>query len=488
MDIMRRITGYILALGILGLACGSPGVQNHEERSLPNVVIIFTDDQGYQDLGCYGSSDIATPYLDQMAREGVRFTNFYVSQPVCSASRASLLTGCYANRLGISGAFGPYVGKGLHPQETTIAEMLKPLGYSTAIYGKWHLGSEPELLPTRQGFDEYFGIPYSNDMWPLHPWQGTVFDFPELPLVENEKVIDTLHDQSLITTWYTERAVDFINRNHDQPFFLYVPHSMPHVPLYVSDQFKGKSEGGLYGDVIEEIDWSSGQILQALKDNGIDDNTLVIFTSDNGPWLSYGTHSGSALPLREGKGTSLEGGVRVPCIIRWPGQIPAQTTITRPAMTIDIMPTLAEITGASLPEVKIDGKSIWPLLNDPENTTPHHDAYFFYYHNNHLEGVLSGDGRWKLYLPHKYRSLNGRIGTDDGIPIPYDQNEMGLELYDLVNDVSETTDVASQNPEVVQELLKHVEMVRTSLGDNLTDRIGSERRPLGELGVTVSLD
>ncbi len=485
---MNRISGYILILYTFGISCGAPAEQDQDKRSLPNVVIIFTDDQGYQDLGCYESPNIATPHLDEMAREGVRFTNFYVSQPVCSASRASLLTGCYANRLGISGAFGPYVGKGLHPQETTIAEMLKPLGYATAIYGKWHLGSEPELLPTRQGFDEYFGIPYSNDMWPLHPWQGTVFDFPELPLVEDEEVIDTLHDQSLITSWYTERAVDFVNRNADKPFFLYVPHSMPHVPLYVSDRFKGKSKGGLYGDVIEEIDWSSGQILQALKDSGIDDNTLVIFTSDNGPWLSYGTHSGSALPLREGKGTSLEGGVRVPCIMRWPGQIQAQTTISAPAMTIDILPTLAEITGAPLPQVKIDGRSIWSLIKNPENTPPHHDAYFFYYHNNHLEGVLSGDGRWKLYLPHQYRSLNGRTGTDDGIPIPYDQNEMGQELYDLANDISETTDVASRHPEVVEELLKQVELIRTTLGDNLTDREGTERRPLGELGVTVSSD
>ncbi|MDH3650299.1 MAG: sulfatase-like hydrolase/transferase, partial [Saprospiraceae bacterium] len=239
---------------LLVYACASP-TDHAEEESRPNVVIIFTDDQGYQDLGCYGSPDIKTPFIDQMAREGIRFTNFYVSQPVCSASRASLLTGCYANRLGISGAFGPYVGKGLHPQETTIAELLKPLGYATAIYGKWHLGSEPELLPTKQGFDEYFGIPYSNDMWPHHPWQGTIFDFPVLPLVENESTIDTLDDQSLITRWYTERAVEFIDKNADRPFFLYVPHSMPHVPLFTSDQFRGKSERGLYGDVIEEIDW-----------------------------------------------------------------------------------------------------------------------------------------------------------------------------------------------------------------------------------------
>ncbi|HEB61859.1 MAG TPA: arylsulfatase, partial [Bacteroidetes bacterium] len=261
------------------------------ENHLPNIVLIFTDDQGYQDLSCYGSPDIQTPHIDQMAQQGVRFSNFYVAQAVCSASRAALLTGCYSNRVGVSGAFMPETKKGLNPDEVTIAELLKPLGYATAIYGKWHLGRPKSLLPTQQGFDEYFGIPYSNDMWPYHPAQGSVFNFPALPLIQNEKVIDTLEDQTMITTWYTEHAVDFINKNKDQPFFLYLPHSMPHVPLFVSDKFKGHSKNGIYGDVISEIDWSTGQILDALKKNGLDENTLVIFTSDNGPWLSYGTHS-----------------------------------------------------------------------------------------------------------------------------------------------------------------------------------------------------
>ena len=386
------------------LACNSPTQQaesSNKEQRPPNIVLIFTDDQGYQDLGCYGSPNIKTPNIDQMAKEGARFTNFYVSQPVCSASRSSLLTGCYANRIGISGAFSPYVGKGLHPQEETIAEILKPLGYATAIYGKWHLGSEPALLPTRQGFDEYFGIPYSNDMWPLHPWQGSVFNFPILPLLENETVIDTLNEQSQITTQYTERAVNFIQKNKAKPFFLYVPHSMPHVPLYVSDKFKGKSAGGLYGDVIEEIDWSTGEILKAIKANGLDDNTLVVFTSDNGPWLSYGGHSGLALPLREGKGTALEGGVRVPCVMRWPNKIPAGQTIENPAMTIDILPTIAALTGAKLPTKKIDGQNMAHLMEGKTELPPHHDAYYFYYKQNELHGILSGDGRWKLYLPHQ---------------------------------------------------------------------------------------
>ncbi len=473
----------LLSLIVLLFACNQPTQQAEsstiEENRPPNIVLIFTDDQGYQDLSCYGSPNIKTPNIDQMAKEGARFTNFYVSQPVCSASRSSLLTGCYANRIGISGAFSPYVGKGLHPAEETIAEILKPLGYATAIYGKWHLGSEPELLPTRQGFDEYFGIPYSNDMWPFHPWQGSVFNFPVLPLVENETVIDTLDDQSQITTQYTEKAINFIQKHKDEPFFLYVPHSMPHVPLYVSDKFKGKSAGGLYGDVIEEIDWSTGEILKTLKENGLDENTLVIFTSDNGPWLSYGGHSGIALPLREGKGTALEGGVRVPCVMRWPTKIPAGQTINNPAMTIDILPTIAELTGAKLPTKKIDGKSMNHLMVGKTDLPPHHDAYYFYYKQNELHGILSGDGRWKLYLPHQYRSLNGRVGTDDGLPINYDQNLITQELYDLNNDISESTDVAAQHPEIVAQLLEHAELARQELGDKLTDRVGTGVRPLG---------
>ena len=464
-------------LFVLIINCNS----DSEEKHPPNIVIIFTDDQGYQDLGCYGSPDIKTPHIDQMAKEGMRFTNFYVSQPVCSASRASLLTGCYANRVGISGAYSPYVGKGLDPSEETIAEILKSKGYATACYGKWHLGSEEKFLPANQGFDEYFGIPYSNDMWPYHPWQGTVFNFPVLPLVENTEVIDTLEEQHNITKWYTERAVSFINKNKDYPFFLYVPHSMPHVPLFRSEAFAGVSEAGIYGDVIEEIDWSTGQILSALKENGIDENTLVIFTSDNGPWLSYGTHSGKALPLREGKGTSLEGGVRVPCVMRWPGNIPAGVVQQKPAMTIDILPTIANITDTALPAKKIDGTDMTYLLNGDTASEYHHDAYYFYYKRNELHGILSGDGRWKLYLPHTYRSLNGRVGTADGLPINYEQNQIGLELYDLQNDISEATNVSDKYPDIMKELLEHAEAARAELGDALTDRVGSGVRKEGIL-------
>ena len=452
------------------------------ETPPPNIVIIFTDDQGYQDIGCFGSPDIETPHLDQMAKEGIRFTNFYVSQPVCSASRASLLTGCYADRLGIHGACMPYVGKGLNPNEETIAEILKPQGYATGIFGKWHLGSEEKFLPTRQGFDEYFGIPYSNDMWPHHPQQGPVFNFKDLPLFENETIVDTLDEQSMTTTWYTEHAVSFIKKNKDQPFFLYVPHSQPHVPLFVSEKFKGKSKRGLYGDVISEIDWSVGEILKTLKEQGLDENTLVIFASDNGPWLNYGTHSGEALPLREGKGTALEGGVRVPCIMRWPGTIPVGKEIKNPAMTIDLLPTIAKISGAKLPNQKIDGIEILDLLKTGRQEKPHHEAYYFYYKTNELHAILSGDGRWKLYLPHGYRSFKDIVGNDDGTPVDYKWNTpMDLELYDLQNDISETQDVLADYPQIVDQLLEQAEKARAELGDKLTKRIGAGVRKIGAL-------
>ncbi|MCA9006476.1 MAG: sulfatase, partial [Planctomycetaceae bacterium] len=355
-------------------------VEARPARQHPNFVIIFTDDQGYQDVGVFGSPNIKTPNLDQMAKEGVRFTDFYAAQAVCSASRVALLTGCYPNRVGIRGALGPHSKIGINAEETTIAEVVKPQGYATAIYGKWHLGDNPKFLPTRHGFDEYFGLPYSNDMWPFHPTAGN--RFPDLPLIENETVINpkvTGKEQAQLTTWYTEHAVSFINKNHDRPFFLYVPHSMPHVPLFVSDKFKGKSEQGLYGDVIMEIDWSVGEILRTLKENGLDDQTLVIFTSDNGPWLSYGDHAGAVGVLREGKGTMWDGGCREPFIARWPGRIPAGAVCREVAGTIDILPTLAELTGGKLPDHAIDGKSIWPLLSGRKGARSPHEYYLFYY-------------------------------------------------------------------------------------------------------------
>jgi len=442
--------------------------------SSPNVVIILTDDQGYADVGCYGAKDIDTPHLDRMAEEGVRFTDFYVAQPVCGASRAGLLTGCYPNRIGLLGAPSPQATHGIHADEMTMAELLKQKAYHTAIFGKWHLGHHMPFLPTRNGFDEYLGLPYSNDMWPGHP--GGRHLFPPLPLIENEKTIENNPDQSQLTTRYTERAVRFIERNKARPFFLYLAHSMPHVPLFVSNKFKGQSKRGLYGDVIMEIDWSVGEILQALERNGLSEKTLVIFTSDNGPWLSYGDHGGSAGPLREGKGTVWEGGVRVPCIMRWLGILPAQSVVRQPCMTLDLFPSIAEITGARLPGHPIDGRSIWPLMNGDSAAAPPHEALYFFWERQ-LQAVRSG--RWKLHLPHLYRSMQGQTAGSGGIPGKYVQKETGLELYDLENDQGETRDVAAQHPEVGARLMAFADKINEELGDN--ERPGKGCRPAGRI-------
>ena len=444
----------------------------------PNIVIIFTDDQGYADVGCFGAKGFTTPNLDRLAKDGCRFTNFHVAQAVCSASRAGLLTGCYPNRIGIHGALGPRAQHGLSTNEMTIAQLVKQRGYATGMVGKWHLGCLPPFLPTRHGFDEWFGLPYSNDMWPLHP-EAKPGSYPPLPLFENETIINpnvTHADQTQLTTWYTERAVKFIDKNKDRPFFLYVAHSMPHVPLHVSDKFKGKSEQGLYGDVIMEIDWSVGEIVAALKRNGLADNTLVIFGSDNGPWLSYGNHAGSAGPLREGKGTSWDGGTRTPWLMRFPGKIPAGTVSDAPLMTIDILPTVAKLIGAELPQHKIDGLDVWPLLTGVPGAKNPHEAYFTYYEQNQLQAVW--DGRWKLQLPHTYRTLGGRPGGRDGIPVKYEPRKIETaELYDMDNDIGEATNVAAQHPKIVKRLEAFAERARADLGDALTKRTGTGIRP-----------
>lgn len=456
------------------ISCSQP---TENKTNPPNIVIFFTDDQGYQDVGCFGSPDISTPHLDNMAAEGIRLTNFYAAQAVCSASRAALLTGCYPNRLGIHGAFMPNSQKGLNPSEVTLAEMLKEVGYSTGHFGKWHLGDAPEFMPTKQGFDEYFGIPYSNDMWPFHPQQGPIFDFGPLPLYENENIIDTLTDQSNLTTEITERSLEFIEQHKDHPFFLYIAHPQPHVPLFVSDKFKGKSERGLYGDVIMEIDWSVGQVLNKLKENNLDKNTLVIFTSDNGPWLNYGRHAGSALPLREGKGTALEGGQREPCIIWFPDKIKGNRVIDVPMMTIDLLPTIAHITEAKLPVHSIDGKSVWEIWTGESNTSPQ-EAYYFYYHVNELHGIRQG--KWKMYFPHSYRTLNGRVGRDDGYPIDYEYNTIEeIELYNLEEDISEKNNVAQKHPEVIEQMQNLADDIRQKLGDALENIEGNENREVG---------
>ena len=462
------------------LSCKNNNVEPTSKRAAPpNIVLIFTDDQGYQDVGAYGADDILTPNLDQMASEGIMLSSFYAAQAVCSASRAGLLTGCYPNRIGIHNAFMPDSKIGLNASETTIAEMLKAKGYSTGIFGKWHLGDHPDFLPTKHGFDEYFGIPYSNDMWPLHPQQGPVFNFGPLPLYENETIIDTLTNQSQLTTQITERSVNFINRNKDRPFFLYVPHPQPHVPLFVSEKFEGKSGRGLYGDVIMEIDWSVGQILNALKANDLDENTVVIFTSDNGPWLSYGNHAGSALPFREGKGTAWEGGHREPFIIRYPNGLKGGRNLDTPVMAIDILPTLAEITGSALPDRIIDGKSVWKLLSGDSKESPQ-EAYYFYYRVNELHGVRYD--KWKLYFPHNYRTMEGQQPGKDGLPGDYVYLDLKeIELYDLSVDLSETTNVAGKYPEVVEKIKQLADTMRNKLGDSLREMEGTEIRPAGTI-------
>ena len=445
----------------------------------PNVVIIFTDDQGYADVGVFGAKGFTTPNLDRMAKEGRRFTDWHAAQPVCSASRTALLTGCYPNRIGIHGALGPGSKVGIGDREVTIAQLLKPLGYATAIYGKWHLGDRPQFLPTRHGFDEYFGVPYSNDMWPFHP-EARPGAYPPLPLYDGDKPAKvglTHEDQEQLTTQYAEHAVSFIERNQARPFFLYVTPNMPHAPLHVSAKFKGKSERGLYGDVIMEIDWAVGEILAALKKNGLDENTLVIFTSDNGPWLSYGDHAGSAGPLREGKGTTFDGGHREPFIARWPGHIPADTVCPEPAMNIDLLPTIAKLTGAKLPEHPIDGLDVWPLFAGDSSARNPHDAYYFYYGTNELQAVRSGD--WKLFFPHTARSMIGQTPGRDGIPGKYKPLPVALELYNLRDDLGETKNVAAENPEIVKHLETLAEKARDDLGDKLTNRVGKGTREPG---------
>lgn len=437
----------------------------------PNIVMIYADDMGYADLHCYGSN-VPTPNLDRMAKEGMRFTSFYSAQAVCSASRAALLTGCYSNRVSIQGALSPNNPIGISPDEDTIAEVLKRVGYATAIFGKWHLGDRQAALPIHHGFDEYLGLPYSNDM---RKTPKRFADYPELPLIEGDKKIETEPDQSKLTTLYTRRAIKFIEAHKDRPFFLYVPQTMPHVPLAVSDKFKGKSPRGLYGDVIMEIDWSVGQILDKLKSENLDDQTLVIFSSDNGPWLRYGDHGGSAGPLREGKGTAFEGGMREPGIFRWPGHIPPGQESAQPAMTIDILPTVARLAGATLkPDRIIDGKDIWPLLAGEKDAKSPHEVIYFYW-GKELHAVRSG--KWKLHLPHPYRTIaqagaNGVIGKDG-------RGHLELSLFDLDSDIGESTNVAADHPDIVARLQAYAEQARQDLGDTLTNRSGKNIRPAG---------
>ena len=465
---MNLRTAFLLLLFAAALPCRAADPP-------PNFVIVYCDDMGYADVGCFGATGYTTPNIDRLAREGMRLTDFHTAAAVCSASRVALMTGCYPQRVGILGALGPKAKVGIHDDEVLLPEILKARGYATAIFGKWHLGDAPQFLPTRHGFDRYFGLPYSNDMWPNHPTNKT---FPPLPLIEGEKVVELMPDQTQLTTWYTERAVKFIADSKDKPFFLYVPHSMPHVPLHVSDKFKGKSGTGLFGDVIQEIDWSVGQILAALKEHHLDERTLVIFSSDNGPWLSYGNHAGSAGLLREGKGTTWEGGQRVPCIVRWPGMIAAGSQCSELTTTMDILPTLAKLAGGGAPTDRIiDGQDIWPLLSG-QDVNKSLKNRFYYYWDFGLDAVR--EGPWKLVFPHQYRSLTGPPGKD-GQPGGYSEASIELALYNLDTDAGETQNVAADHSQIVERLQKLAEVAREDLGDSHQKRPGKNRRQPGRL-------
>ncbi|WP_119080730.1 sulfatase family protein [Chitinophaga alhagiae] len=475
-------------LTVLALAGTVANGHAQQKTAKPNIIIVYMDDMGYGDVAAYGGIDYMTPNIDKLAVQGMRFTNFYSAQPVCSASRAALLTGCYPNRIGIHGALVPRSKIGLSDQEETIASTLKKSGYFTGIIGKWHLGDSEKFLPLQHGFDYFFGLPYSNDMWPVDydwtmvtdttKWRGRI---PPLALIDGNKTlrhITTQEEQSMLTTWYTQKATRFIKEHKGQPFFLYLAHNMVHVPLAVSDKFRGKSKQGLFGDVMMEIDWSMGELMKALKETGQENNTLLIFTADNGPWLLFGNHGGSAGGLREGKSTTWDGGVKEPAIMRWPGVIPAGTICNKLAANIDLLPTAAAIAGAPLPARKIDGVNILPLLKGDQHANPR-DHMYYYYQKNSLEAVRQGE--WKLVFPHRYGSFVDGVPGVDGWPGKSRPDSTGLALYDLRRDPGERYDVKDKHPNIVQQLQQLAEQAREDLGDDLTNRPGRNRRSPGTL-------
>jgi arylsulfatase A-like enzyme len=440
----------VCVVAMLAVWCGSESGAAQPTERPPNVVIIFLDDSGWSDFHPFGSPPYETPNVVKLAEQGRRFDNFYVPQAICSASRSALMTGCYPGRTRMFGAHPPKA-RGLDPKFATLGNVLQSAGYRTAIFGKWHLGDQPDTRPPTRGFHESSGLMYSNDMWKFHPENPEFWGKYPLPYWKNGKVtIESVTEQhqTMLTTWYTEDAVDFIQRNKKGPFFLYVPHSMPHVPIFCSDKFLGKSGAGLYGDVMMEIDWSIGKILGALRDNGVEENTLVVFTSDNGPWISYGNHAG-ATPFREAKATGFDGGLRSACIIKYPGQVEAGTKCSETICSIDIMPTVARLAGAELPANPIDGHDVWGIVTGQPRAQNRHDYYPFSTGRT-FEGVISGDGRWKLHLPHRYRTLV-RPGND-GQPGEYENREIELSLFDMQKDPQEMTSVVAEYPDVAAKL------------------------------------
>ncbi len=482
----RRGTGAAVALGLLAAAPLAPrsaaGPQDapRAAQAPPSVLLIVTDDQGYRDLGCYGALGFETPRLDALAAEGLRATDFHVSQATCTSSRASIQTGCYANRVGLEGALMPWSEVGLAPAETTLAELLRARGHRTQFIGKWHLGHQPEHRPTRHGFDHWFGLPYSNDMWPVN-FDGELVGedhwkqkYPLLPLYEDDEVVEelsTLAQQDTLTRRYTDRALAFLEEAAPTgPFFLQLCHSMPHVPLGASEPFRGSSEQGFYGDVIQEIDASTGELLDALERLGVADSTLVIFTSDNGPWLNFGDHAGSALPLREAKGTAFEGGTRVPFLARLPGVIPAGSTSDSLMATIDLLPTIAELCGGEPGPLAIDGVSQLAHWRDPDG--PSARSEYLHYYNGELHAIRRGS--WKLHLPHTHRTYERYPPGSGGHPGPTGTGRISNALFDLARDREERRDVSDLQPEVLAELLELAEAARAELGDG--ERRGSGQR------------
>jgi arylsulfatase A len=430
-----------------------------QPRKQPNIVVIFLDDSGYSDFRPFGKPEYPTPNVERLASQGCRFTNFYVPQAVCSASRSALLSGCYPGRTGVFGAHAPRA-RGLEPKFATMGEVLKTAGYRTAVFGKWHIGDQPDTRPPARGFDESCGLMYSNDMWEFHPESKAFAEHP-LQFWENGKIkVErvTPEHQPMLTQWYTEHAVDFVKRNRANPFLLYVPHSMPHVPLFAGAKFKGKSGKGLYADVMMEIDWSVGEILKSLKTAGVENDTLVMMTSDNGPWHSYGNHAGKT-PFREAKGTGFDGGIRSACIMRYPGQIRAGSVSQRTFCTIDMMPTVARLAGAKLPGNPVDGKDVWDLIaGKPGAASP--QSYYAFSTGRVFEGVISGDGRWKLHVPHAYRTLVE--AGNDGKPGKFRQEKIELALYDMEADPMEKVNVLDKFPDVAARMKGFAEEHRSA--------------------------
>ena len=442
----------------------------------PNVVLIMADDMGWADPACYGSKLNVTPNLDRLAKEGTRFTSFYATQAVCTSSRVALLSGCYPNRLGLGGtALPPNSKLGLSTSEESLGSLLRKAGYHTGVVGKWHLGDNPKFLPPAHGFDESLIVPYSNDMWPLGYVPGDVTkNYPLLPWLADGIPFGTVKDwadMDTLTSVQGFRSVRFIRQNagKGRPFFLYLATSMPHTPLGASKEFKGKGASP-YADTMAEIDTQVGNILDTLRETGVEKDTLVIFTSDNGPWLNFGRHAGSAGPFREGKGTTWEGGVRVPFIIRWPGVVPAGKVTSALAGNLDVLPTLVEACGATKPVLPIDGQS---FLAAAKGTSGKARENFAYYYGDKLEAVRVG--KWKLHLPHAYRSYENLVpAAVDGKPSAYKQGKVEWALYDLEADEGERNDVSATQPQVVAELKAFAEAERK--------RMDESKRPVGRIG------